>query len=147
MRKKQKVQHSNIYSKILLNLRPSSQLLANTVNKSCKKTAFIKTLGLFEFNMMLFGLRNAPVVFQQLIQPVLMGLNPYRGGTRFVSEYLDNAILFSENFEDHLDLLCRVIERLSYAGLTGLNHPSVTSSVSKLNIWATVIILSCIVGT
>ena len=56
---------------------------------SKEKTAFITHKGLFEFNVMPFGLWNAPAVFQLLMQKVLADLNP-DGCPPFVSVYLDD---------------------------------------------------------
>ena len=83
---------------------------------SVEKTAFITHQGLFEFNVMPFGLRNAPSVFQRLMQRVLAGLNP-ENGPDFVSVYLDDVLVFSETFEEHLHHLALVINRLLKAGL------------------------------
>ena len=63
-----------------------------------------------------FGLKNAPAVFQRLMQRVLIGLNPDQGPD-FVSVYLDDILVFSETFEKHLEHLQQVIERLTAAGL------------------------------
>ena len=83
---------------------------------SREKTAFITHQGLYEFTVMPFGLKNAPAVFQRLMQRVLMGLNPDQGPD-FVSVYLDDILVFSETFEKHLEHLQQVIERLTVAGL------------------------------
>ncbi len=83
---------------------------------SQEKTAFIAPQGLFEFRVMPFGLRNAPAVFQRLMQRVLMGLNPAEGPD-FVAAYLDDILVFSRTLEEHLLHLNQVIDRLTQAGL------------------------------
>lgn len=45
-----------------------------------------------------------------------MGLNP-DDGDDFVSVYIDDILVFSLIFEDHMELLCRVIKPLTEAGL------------------------------
>ena len=83
---------------------------------SREKTAFITHQGLYEFNVMPFGLKNAPAVFQRLMNKVLMGLNP-ENGRDFVAVYLDDVIIFSDTFEDHLEHLKLVLQRFAAAGL------------------------------
>ena len=63
-----------------------------------------------------FGLKNAPAVFQRLMQKVLMGLNPEEGPD-FVSVYLDDVLIFSDTFDTHLDHLNQVLQRFQMAGL------------------------------
>ena len=76
---------------------------------SREKTAFIAHQGLYEFKVMPFGLRNAPV--QKLVQCVLAGLNPHEGPD-FVSVYL-YVVVFSRTLDDHLHRLSLVIDRLA----------------------------------
>lgn len=76
------------------------------------KTAFITQDGLYEFNVMPFGLHNAPATFQRAMQEVLRGLN-----WKFVLVYLDDVIIFSKSFEEHLDHLKQVLERFRSVGL------------------------------
>ena len=83
---------------------------------SQQKTAFTTNHGLFEFRVMPFGLRNAPAVFQRLMQQILTGLNPL-DGPDFVSVYLDDILVFSTSLEDHLNHLGQVLNRLSEVGL------------------------------
>ena len=63
-----------------------------------------------------FGLKNAPAVFQRLMQRVLMGLNPDEGPS-FVSVYLDDIIIYSETLEAHLEHLPLVLRRFDKDGL------------------------------
>ena len=51
-----------------------------------------------------FELTNAPAVFQRLMQHVLSGLNP-SDGKEFITAYLDDILVFSSSFSDHLDHL------------------------------------------
>ena len=81
-----------------------------------EKTAFVTYQGLYEFNVMPFGLKNAPAVFQRLMQRVLMGLNP-ASGPDFVATYLDDVLIFSPSFEEHLIHLQKVLDRLMEVGL------------------------------
>ena len=81
-----------------------------------EKTAFVTPQGLHEFRVMPFGLTNAPAVFQRLMQQVLMGLNP-ESGPDFVSVYIDDILVFSRTFEEHLQHLQQVIRRLMQVGL------------------------------
>ena len=70
------------------------------------KTAFPCHLGLFEFNKMPFGLASAPLVFSALMDKVLMGAAAY------AICYIDDIIIFSETFEEHMTHLEDVLGRL-----------------------------------
>ena len=77
-----------------------------------KKTAFCTTEGLFDFNVMPFGLCNAPATFQRLMDMVLAGL---QWSSCLV--YLDDIIVIGKTFEDHLINLREVFKHLKEAGL------------------------------
>ena len=77
-----------------------------------EKTAFSTARGHFEFNVMPFGLTNAPATFQRLMECVLAGLS----GEQCLI-YLDDIIIFSSSFEEHLVRLVSVLQRLRQAGL------------------------------
>ena len=83
---------------------------------SKEKTAFITPQGLYEFQVMPFGLTNAPAVFQRLMQRVLSGLNP-EDGPDFVSVYIDDVLVFSRTWEEHLQHVRAVLGRLQEAKL------------------------------
>ena len=75
-------------------------------------TAFINSRGLFEFNFLPFGLRNAPATFSQLMQFVLSGL-------LFQSSilYMDNILVCSNTWEEHLKDLEEIFIRLDHYNL------------------------------
>ena len=83
---------------------------------SIEKTAFTMPQGLFEFRVMPFGLTNAPAVFQRLMSRVINGLNP-PGGPDFVAIFIDDILIFSRTFEEHLRHIEQVLDRLQSAGL------------------------------
>ena len=85
------------------------QVLMDETDK--EKTAFACHRGLFEFNVMPFGLSNAPAVFQELMSIVLNGCNA------FAIAYLDDILIFSTTFEEHLFHLNTIFGRLRQHGL------------------------------
>ena len=76
------------------------------------KTAFVTRDGLFEFLVMPFGLTSAPATFQRLMDTVLSDLLWHR-----VMVYLDDIIVYSETWHEHLATLGNVLRRLRAAGL------------------------------
>ena len=77
------------------------------------KTAFRTSSGqLFEFNQVPFGLGNAPATFSRLMDRVLAGLH-----WETCLFYLDDIIVFSSTWEEHLARLREVFERLRHAKL------------------------------
>ena len=79
---------------------------------SREKTAFVTHAGLYEYTTMPFGLCNAPGTFQRLMECVLRGLN-----WQIALIYLDDVLVYSQNFEDHLHHLRLVFDRFREAGL------------------------------
>ena len=78
-----------------------------------EKTAFTAgPLGFYEFNVLPFGLVNAPATFQRVIQLAMGDLHLTK-----CLLYLDDIIVYSRTFEEHLDRLCSVFQRLRSAGL------------------------------
>ena len=77
-----------------------------------EKTAFSTHRGLFQFTVMPFGLCNAPGTFERLMEVAMRGL---QWSSCLV--YLDDIVVFSRDFEGHLQRLGAVLERLELAGL------------------------------
>lgn len=71
------------------------------------KTAFVCPFGTFRYLRMPFGLRNAPAEFQRMIDKFINGLKNV-----FALSYLDDIIILSDTFENHLSDLKQVFERL-----------------------------------
>ena len=77
------------------------------------KTTFRTSSGqLFEFNQVPFGLCNAPATFSCLMDRVLAGLH-----WETCLFYLDDIIVFSSTWEEHLTRLRQVFKRLRHANL------------------------------
>ena len=77
-----------------------------------EKTAFSTPRGHFEFNVMPFGLTNARATFQRLMDCVLAGLTETQ-----CLIYIDDIIVFSRSFLDHLQSLRNIFKALRGAGL------------------------------
>ena len=77
-----------------------------------EKTAVCTPDGLFEFNVMPFGLCNAPATFQRLMDCVLAGLH-----WQSCLVYLDDVIILGRSFSEHLHNLRDVFDRFREAGL------------------------------
>ena len=76
-------------------------------SESQQYTAFtVGNLGFYEFTRMPFGLCNAPVTFQHLMQNTLGELN-----LMYCMIYLDDVIIFGCMEEEHLEHLRIVLER------------------------------------
>ena len=86
--------------------------MAKVIRRRQQKTAFSTPQGHFEFNVMPFGLTNTPATFQRLMECVLAGL---LGEECLI--YLDDVIVFSVSFKQHMDRLARVFAALEKAQL------------------------------
>ena len=80
--------------------------------KSQEKTAFISPFGKFQFTRMPFGLKNAPAIFQRLMEVVL---NDCYG---FSAPYIDDILVFSSSRAEHVQHLRLVLEKLRKYGMT-----------------------------
>ena len=77
------------------------------------KTAFSAgPLGFFECNRMAFGLTNGPATFQRLMERTMGELH-----LKECLIYLDDIIIFSKTFEEHLERLENVFKQLERHGL------------------------------
>ena len=72
-----------------------------------EKTAFTTPFGLYEWKRLPFGLANAPVHFSRLMQKVMSDHL-----FQILLIYLDDLLVFSPTFEEHLKRLQKVFDRL-----------------------------------
>ena len=75
------------------------------------KTAFTTPYGLYQFMRMPFGLQGAPATFQRMVDKLFQGLEGLIGA------YMDDVIVFSTSWDDHLHHLSSVLGRIQGAGL------------------------------
>ena len=80
--------------------------------KDQNKTAFTTPFGLFEYTRMPFGLTGAPATFQRLMNGVMSDFL-----FNFLLVYLDDLLIFSQSFDDHLQHLEKILKKLSETGL------------------------------
>ena len=71
--------------------------------QSKAKTAFTTPMGLYEYSTMPFGLCNAPATFQCLMMFCFSDLN-----FDHLLVFLDDLLIFSRSFEEHLARLAVV---------------------------------------
>ena len=80
--------------------------------KSKEKTAFSTPDGLYQFQTLPFGLFVATATFQRLMDRVL------RPHAAFAAAYLDDVIIHSDSWAQHLRHVAAVLKSLRQAGLT-----------------------------
>jgi hypothetical protein len=76
------------------------------------KSAFSTRRGLYQWTSVPFGIRNGLAAFQRLLDSVLAGL-----AFECCLLYLDEIIVYSKSFEQHMDALDKVFTALRDSGL------------------------------
>ena len=103
-----KLATNTIFSKLDLSkgywqvpLTPSSKML----------TAFQSPKGLFQFRVMPFGLVTAPATFSRLMRNLLQGMEN-------IDNFIDDVLIYSQSFTEHVSVLHELLTRLRSANLT-----------------------------
>ena len=81
-------------------------------DRSKELSAFTTPFGLYQFQVMPFGLHGAPSTCQRMMDQLLEGTR------QFATAYLDDVIIYSETWEEHLQHVSEILRRLQTAGLT-----------------------------
>jgi len=71
------------------------------------KSEFTTHFGQYQFSVMPFGLSGAPATFQRMMDKII------RGQESYAAAYLDDLIIFSNTFEEHLEHLSHILYRSS----------------------------------
>ena len=74
-------------------------------------SAFATPNGLYEYKVMPFGMKNSPATFQRLVNNVICGLDG-------CDAYIDDVIIYSDCWSDHLQRIRKFFDRLSKTKLT-----------------------------
>ena len=80
-------------------------------------TAYYTEWNLYQYTRVLFGLVTGAQVLSRLRDRVLQDSK-----FEFVYHYLDDVFIYSESFEEHLEHIPFVLDRLRQAGLTFKPH-------------------------
>ena len=73
-------------------------------------SAFVTFDGLFECKVMPFGMKNAAATFQRLMNMVIRGI-------KNCSVYIDDVIIYSDTWEEHIKLIKEFFEAIRKAAL------------------------------
>lgn len=81
--------------------------------KDREKLAFRTHEGLFQYKRMPFGIRNGPSIFQRIMDQVL-------GNAKwsYALVYIDDIVVYSKTFDEHLEHLDKLFTKLSPSKLT-----------------------------
>jgi hypothetical protein len=98
--------HDNRYFTVLDMKRGYHQIEIEEIHK--ERTAFtIGPLGFYEFQRIPFGLANAPATYQRLMEDIFSDLN-----LSICIIYLEDIIVLSRTFEEHIERLEQVLQRI-----------------------------------
>jgi len=76
------------------------------------KTGFITQEGHFQWTCLPFGLKTSPAIFQRILSNILRKHEL----TKYAVNYIDDILIHSQSFEEHLKHIVRVLEAIKEEG-------------------------------
>lgn len=77
-----------------------------------KKTGFVTQEGHFQWTCLPFGLKTSPAIFQRILSNIL---GKYEL-TNFAVNYIDDILIFSKSFSEHMNHLTKLLEAIMKEG-------------------------------
>ncbi|KAK7871567.1 hypothetical protein R5R35_010364 [Gryllus longicercus] len=77
-----------------------------------QKTAFVTQEGHFQWTSLPFGLKTAPAIFQRILNNILRKY----GLTKFAVNYIDDILVFSRSFDEHITHISMMLEAIEKEG-------------------------------
>ena len=74
-------------------------------------SAFVTPDGLFQYKVMPFGMKNSPATFQRMINQIVSDINGCEA-------YIDDIVVYSQTWSEHMCTLKMLFDRLTQAKLT-----------------------------
>ena len=74
-------------------------------------SAFVTPSGLYQYKVMPFGMKNAPATFQRMVNKLVRDIDGCEG-------YIDDVVIFSDNWSDHIRQIERFFQIMREAKLT-----------------------------
>lgn len=78
-----------------------------------KKTAFVTQENHFQWTCLPFGLKTAPAIFQRILASIIRKHNL----SDFTVNFVDDILIFSQTFDEHIKHLSLLLEAISKEGL------------------------------
>ena len=74
-------------------------------------STFVTLNGLYQYKVMPFGMKNAPATFQRMVNKLVRDIDGCEG-------YIDDVVIFSDNWSDHIHQIKRFFQIMREAKLT-----------------------------
>lgn len=77
-----------------------------------RKTGFVTQEGHFQWTCLPFGLKTSPAIFQRILSNIIRGHKL----SDFTVNYIDDILIFSKSFEEHLSHLTQLLDAIMQEG-------------------------------